>query len=81
MSRRDRPSDGADQARALALKIIETCQRSGSDSSVVISALAVTLGMVLGNVAADSEVAEIAVETIYRAIAAGGEDDSAGGLQ
>lgn len=81
MNRRNRPSDGGDQARVLALKLIETCKGSGADSGVIISALAVTLGMVIGNVAEDPEVAEIAVETVYRAIAAGGEDDPSERLQ
>ena len=51
-------------------------QELRSDSGVIISALSVVLGMVLGNVAEDDEAAvDIAVETIYRAIAASGEDD------
>jgi hypothetical protein len=77
----ERPSDGGDDARALARRLVDTCERSGADSNVIISALSVVLGMVIGNVAEDPEVAEIAVETIYRAIAAGGEDDPAERLQ
>jgi thymidine phosphorylase len=74
-------SDGGyEEARALALNLIETCERSGADSRVVISALSVVLGMVLGNVAEDHEV-DIALETIYLAIAANGEDDHAERLQ
>ena len=74
-------SGNGDQARALALKVIDTCKRSGADPRAVISALSVVLGMVIGNVAEDPEVVDIAIDTIYRAIAANDEDDNAGGLQ
>jgi thymidine phosphorylase len=74
-------TDGAHDAKVLACKLIDTCRRSGASPSAVISALSVVLGMVIGNVAEDREVAEIAIDTIHRAIAAGGEDDSAELLQ
>jgi thymidine phosphorylase len=85
MSRRNPPegcpSAGGDQARVLALKLIETCKHSGADPRVVISALSVVLGMVIGNVAEDPEVADIAIDTVHRAIAANNEDDPAERLQ
>jgi hypothetical protein len=85
MSRRGRPSDdGGYDARVLALKLVEVCERSGADSSAVISALSVVLGMVIANAAkdrGDDGVVDIAVETIHLAIAANNEDDHAGGLQ
>ena len=76
MSRRGRPGDGGYEARALALKLVETCKRSGASPCAVISALAVTLGMVIGNVAGDPDVVDIAIDTIHRAIAANNEDPS-----
>ncbi len=75
-----RPSDGGYDARVLALKLVETCERSGADSRAVISALSVVLGMVLADVAEDHEV-DIAIETIHQAIAAHDEDDHVGRLQ
>jgi hypothetical protein len=85
MSRRrppeSRPSDGGYDARALARRLVDTCEASGADSGVIISALSVVLGMVIANVAADHEVVDIAIDTIHRAIAANDEDDHAGGLQ
>jgi hypothetical protein len=37
--------------------------------------------MVLGNVAGDPEIVDVAIETVHFAIAAHGEDDCVGGLQ
>jgi hypothetical protein len=76
-----RPSDGGYEARVLALKLIETCERSGGDSCVVISALSIVLGMVIADATQDPEVVEVAVETIHLVIAASNEDDHAGVLQ
>jgi hypothetical protein len=73
--------DGGYETRVLALKLVETCERSGADSRAIISALSVVLGMVIADVGEDHEVVDIAIETIHLAIAAHGEDDHAGGLQ
>jgi hypothetical protein len=79
--RRHRQDGGADQAKALALKLIATCRRSGADAGVVIEALSVVLAMVVANVATGPELANIAIQEIRRAIAAYADGNHVGGLQ
>jgi hypothetical protein len=74
-------TDGAHDARALACRLIDTCRRSGASPCVVISALSVVLGTVVGSIAEHHDVVDIAIDTIHRAIAANNEDDPAERLQ
>jgi hypothetical protein len=81
MSRRDRPSGSGHDARVLALKLVETCEHSGADSGVVITALSIVLGMVIADATQDPEIIDVAVETIHLVIEARNEDDHTGVLQ
>jgi hypothetical protein len=83
---RGRQSAGADtivamvDAKALALKLIDACRRHDASPFVAIQALSIALGATIASVAKSNEVIDVALDTMYRAIACR-DDDHAGGLQ
>lgn len=70
---RDQVSVKSNEAKALSLKLIETCRRSKASTEAIITALSVTLGIIIGHTAESEttarEDADIATRTIREAIA------------
>ena len=68
-------------AKALALKLIDTCKHADAEPFTAIMALSISLGATIGSVAKGNEIIDLAIATMYRAIATHSDDDHAGGLQ
>ena len=86
-NRRPRPGANDDamfaamaDAKALALKLADTCKREDVEPFTAIAALSILLGATIGSVAKSNEVIDFAIATMHRAIATRG-DDHMGGLQ
>ena len=68
-------------AKALALKLADTCKRSDAEPFTAILALSILLGATIGSVAKSNEIIDLAIATMHRAIATRSDNERAGGLQ